>query len=139
MSSNDGESARLPWGMVLRDLHARGLVPEDILYDGDAFLQWWRSLTPTTQEEIIGIVRDLSQGQLMRAIPATVTEETKNKFRWSDALKPDGRFSRSQYAFFWLIPLPTAHNSSLARWLSWRALLLKDIHCGHRYSPCVSQ
>ena len=27
------------------------------------------------------------------------------KVRWSDALKPDGRFSRSQFAFFYFIPI----------------------------------
>ena len=27
------------------------------------------------------------------------------KMKWSDALKPDGRFSRSQFAFFYFIPI----------------------------------
>ena len=27
------------------------------------------------------------------------------KVRWSDALEPDGRFSRSQFAFFYFIPI----------------------------------
>jgi len=31
------------------------------------------------------------------------------KMRWSDALKPDGRFSRSQYAFFYFIPIITTY------------------------------
>ncbi len=27
------------------------------------------------------------------------------KVRWSDALKPNGRFSRSQFAFFYFVPI----------------------------------
>ena len=33
----------------------------------------------------------------------------KMKVRWSESLKPDGRFSRSQFAFFYFIPIVTTY------------------------------
>jgi len=35
----------------------------------------------------------------------TVIREESRKWNWSDALKSDGRFSRSQFAFFYFVPI----------------------------------
>jgi len=32
-----------------------------------------------------------------------------SKFNWSNALKPEGRFSRSQFAFFYFVPIVTTY------------------------------
>lgn len=60
MSSSNNESMRLPWDIILRELYAKGEVPEDVLNDADAFMQWWKSLEPARQDEIRSRIRDIS-------------------------------------------------------------------------------
>ncbi len=62
MGSSADENRKHPWDAVIRELVAKGEVSEDVLYDSDAIIRWWRSLDPTKQEEITSRVEELSQG-----------------------------------------------------------------------------
>ncbi|HUV75852.1 MAG TPA: hypothetical protein VMW00_04295 [Dehalococcoidales bacterium] len=62
MGSSADENRKHPWDAVIRELVTKGEVSEDVLYDSDAIIRWWRSLDPTKQEEITSRVEELSQG-----------------------------------------------------------------------------
>ncbi len=62
MGSSADENRKHPWDAVIRELVTKGEVSEDVLYDSDAIIRWWRSLDPTKQEEITSRVEKLSQG-----------------------------------------------------------------------------
>lgn len=61
MGSSADENRKHPWDTVIRELVTKGEVSEDVLYDSDAIIRWWRSLDPTKQEEIKARVQELSQ------------------------------------------------------------------------------
>ncbi len=62
MGSSADENKKHPWDTVIRELVAKGEVSEDVLYDSDAIIRWWRRLDPTKREEITSRVEELSQG-----------------------------------------------------------------------------
>ncbi len=62
MGSSADENRKHSWDAVIRELVTKGEVPEDVLYDSDTIIRWWRSLDPTKQEEIKSRVEELSQG-----------------------------------------------------------------------------
>ncbi len=72
MSGNSDESIRHAWDVVLQELIAQGKVSEDVLHDSDTIVQRWRSLDSTKQTEIIGRVREVSQG---REVGTTIVEK----------------------------------------------------------------
>ena len=58
-SSNDGSMGH-SWDALIRELVAKGEVPEEVLHDSDSIIRWWRSLDPTKQEELSSRVKGLS-------------------------------------------------------------------------------
>ncbi len=62
MGSSTDENRKHAWDAVIRELVANGEVSEDVLYDSDVIIRWWRSLDPTKQEEIKSRVEELSRG-----------------------------------------------------------------------------
>ena len=77
MSSSSDENIRRTWDIVMRELVDSGEVSEDVLSDSDSIMRWWRSLDPSRQEVITGIVREFSQGQEVKTTPVTSTKERK--------------------------------------------------------------
>ena len=63
MNNSADENRKHSWDAVIRELVAKGEVSEDMLYDSDTIIRWWRSLDPVKQEEITNRVRDISQGR----------------------------------------------------------------------------
>ncbi len=77
MGSSADENRKRPWDAVIRELVAKGEVSQDVLYDSDTIIRWWRSLNPTKQEEIKSRVEELSQG-VFAEVPE---KKTKTKTR----------------------------------------------------------
>lgn len=80
MSSNAAEN-RNAWDTLIRELVAKGEVPEDVLYDSGTILQWWRGLDPTRQEEIKSRAEELSPGVFAQVPDDKTTTGTERTWK----------------------------------------------------------
>ncbi len=89
MSSSEDENRKHSWDAVIRELVAKGEVPEDVLHDSDAIIRWWRSLDPAKQEEIKSRVEELSQGVFAEVLEKKTTTKEELDFRVTEV--PSGK------------------------------------------------